>query len=108
MFCTLEPIILASYHVEHFIYSSGMSVAGGNHYLSPHDPTELFKAYAVGEVPIESLNHGLEQIIVDRTLPATTAFSVCFAAVYLVRHLPKIVQGNDPLVIDIEQTKVCC
>lgn len=101
----MEPIILASYHVEHFIYSSGMSLAGGNHYLSLHDPTELFKADAVGEVPIESLNHGLEQIIVDRTLPATTAFSVCFAAVYLVRHLPKIVQGNDPLVIDIEQTK---
>ena len=84
-----------------------MSLDGGNHYLSLHDPTVLFKAYAVGEVPIESLNHGLEQIIVDRTLPAatTTAFSVCFAAVYLVRHLPKIVQGNDSLVIDIEQTK---
>ena len=83
-----------------------MSLAGGNHYLSIHDPIELFKAYAIGEVPIESLNHGLEQIIVDRTLPATTtAFSVCFAAVYLVRHLPKIVQGNDSLVIDIEQTK---
>ena len=69
--------------------SSGMSLVEQLYlYLSLHDPTELFEADAVGEVPIESLNHGLEQIIVDRTPPTVAACSVCFVTVYFIRNLP--------------------